>query len=343
MAYFDVLAPDEQLEAYREIRDRVAAAPKPPAATKAAERANTRLEALDAFRRVSEHLGLEEGKAPTPKQFDDGCKALGLSWNRSKVVRTFKSWRRGRDTFLGRPVSLSPEERRRRRRTADGKREGLVSGVKLFLDSNPKATTMAAYDDWRESYNETLPRGRLPVTKATHIVADLDRSWKHIIAVARGGKTLEEGENLKELQKKRGKSYCRGPYEFYALGDLIDVLRKSRKEVIRLANRRSFPRAVIQLPYGRLWLKDEVDQYKLGKFSPNEGMKESALRNRYLTREEVMEREKLTDWQIRHGTADRELLEPEVYLGRVSLWLVETVEAWEERNRLSGGAKRRAT
>jgi hypothetical protein len=330
LAYFELLDSKEQLEAYREIRDRLGAGPESLKATKASGRANIRLEALDAFRQVSEHLALESGKAPTPKQFDSTCKTVGLSWDRSKVVRIFGSWRRGRDTFLGKSVSLSPEERRRRKRTAVNKREGRFSGVKLFLETNPKATTAVAYDDWRESYNEALPKGRLPVVSATHVMEGLGWSWKDTVAAARGDLDPEEIGSRKSRRDARNMSYCRGPNEFYALCDIADALGLSTNEVKKRVDRRDFPKAVIQMAHGRLWLKEDIERYKSGTFIAGERVGENALRPLYLTREEVMERTGLTDWQLSHSSSGRKPLEPDVYLGRMTLWLLETVEAWEK-------------
>jgi len=104
----------------------------------------------------------------------------------------------------------------------------------------------------------------------------------------------------------------------------------SKGEVNKRVDRRDFPRAVIQLTHGRLWLKEEVEKYKRGESTADEGMEENALRHLYLTREEVMKRTGLSGWQLSHKNAGRKSLEPDVYLGKVSLWLPETVEAWEK-------------
>lgn len=159
MAYFELLDSKEQLEAYREIRDRLGAEPESPEVAKVIERANAKVEALDAFRKVAEHLGLAEGVAPTPGEFDSACKELRLPWNRSREKRTFESWRRGRDAFLGRRVSLSPKEREENQRTARGKNEDLLRGVKMFLETNPPRSSSNAYDLWRSRYNHSLPQG----------------------------------------------------------------------------------------------------------------------------------------------------------------------------------------
>jgi predicted DNA-binding transcriptional regulator AlpA len=330
MAYFGVLSPDEQLEAYREIRDRLVPKPESPEAARVDDLANARLEALEVFRRVSKHLGIDEGGSPSPNEFDSACKALGLPWNKSKVIRTFQSWRRARDTFLGRPVTGSPEERRQKRRAADNKREELLAGVKLFLETKPKAKTVVAYNNWRKSYNAALPKGRLPVVSANHIAESLCWPWPNIIAVAQGKMTSEEAELQKARRDRLSRSLCRGPHQLLGLKGIEEALGLSRFETKKRIDRKSFPRAVIQLRTSRLWLKDEIEQYKRGEFKADDGMAENALRHLYLTRKEVTERTGLSDWRLEAGSSTRKPLQPGVAIGNTALWLIEAVEAWEK-------------
>jgi predicted DNA-binding transcriptional regulator AlpA len=206
----------------------------------------------------------------------------------------------------------------------------LLTAVKLFLQTDPKAKTVLAYNNWRKSYNAALPKGRLPVVSANHIAESLCWPWPNIIAVAQGKMTPVEAELQKTRRDRLSRSRCRGPHQLLGLKGIEEALGLSRNETKKHIDRKSFPRAVIQLRTSRLWLKDEIEQYKRGKFKADDGMAENALRHLYLTRKEVAERTGLSDWRLEAGSSTRKPLQPDVAIGNTALWLIEAVDAWEK-------------
>ena len=337
LAYFELLDSKEQLEAYREIRDRVGAEPESPEVAKVIDRANAKVEALDVFRRVAEHLGLEEGVAPTPDQFNVACKTLGLSASHSKAGRVFGSWRRACDAYLRKRVALSPGERKERTRATRGKREDYLRGVKIFLGTDPPKTTMEAYDNWVLRYNHDLPCGRLPVVGHLSVMEALDLPWRRVVAAAQGKGDAKPENSLTAERRAREEAFRVGADGFLSFCDLPKILGVSKTDVTRSIARQGFPRPVIRFGAGRLWLETEVRAYKDGKYVPNKGAKENELGSLYMSRQEVLKATGLSPRTLRSTSSKRKPLEPAIRRFKVRLWLREDVEAWK-KEQSAGGA-----
>jgi predicted DNA-binding transcriptional regulator AlpA len=97
---------------------------------------------------------------------------------------------------------------------------------------------------------------------------------------------------------------------------------------MKITDREGFPRPVIHVEGGRLWIKAEVLAFKEGTYDPKTGAKENELRPLYMSRKEVMEATGLSPWQLKYASAKHKPPEPAIRRERVWLWRPEDVEAW---------------
>src|SRR5581483_118193 len=303
------LDPREQLATYREIRDCLA---DRLTLVKRDVRVEERAQALEIFQRVADELGLAEGSAPSPDQFDAACRQLGVSWRFAK------------DAFLG---NDHDSVKRRQLRTASGGRrrryEAPRRSIELWLRSKPTDRTFRSYTAWAHDYNSNLKDGELPVTTAAHHVArKLGLSWQDAVAVVAGEIEPVAG---RPIRRKAKQFICRGPFELVSMTEAAEILGCTTTWLAKLSTWQRFPTPVIDLPRGRLWIRQDIEAY--GAERPFPRRERNEARHLYLVGAEVTELTGLTEAAFirRPGFP-----EPAVRMGRVRLWLREEVVAWAE-------------
>jgi len=322
---FFALTPPDQLTAYRTVRDYLAGRVRQ---TKRDHVIAEKEAALRAIAAVAAHLNLAAGEAPTPAHFDAAARSLELGWDRNRVRRAWGRWRFAKAAFLGQRLPESTKQRDERRKIGGRwhTREGHLTGIQLWLATDPGATSSQAYRAWAREYNETLPPDALPVIVAPGAVAAaLKMGWPDVIRLARGEITQAQARPPK---KRRSESFCRGPHQLVSLEDVEGIVGLSRSPTRDETNRQAFPAPVVVVPgVVRLWLREHVEAYKAGRrWSPDENVQQlDSLRDVYMTLSEVKEMTGLTRGQI--GTGSHDLPEPAVRAGFKLLWLRSEVEA----------------
>jgi len=314
------LTPADQFQTYRAIRDLLAARLTLAKKDDAVEERGT---SLDIFKRVTEHLELPDGVAPTPAQFDAVCGELDLGWNRSRVGRAWGRWRFGKEAFLGHDHD-SAIRRGVRRAISDGRRrhEAPLHTIRLWLATNPANRGWRAYTVWARDYNSELQEGDLPVVQsASNFSLQLGMRWPDLVRYAANEITAAEARPpIKQVIKR----YCRGPYDLVTRADLVSILGCSKWTAGEYAAQHSFPLAVVVLPGARLWIRSDIKAYS--KKRPFPERRENEFRSVYMTADEAAEAAGVPLTAVRRG--HRDFPEAAVSFGAVKLWLRSEVEAW---------------
>jgi len=318
---FYALGPREQLVAYRQIRDYLAARVHE---TKRDRVVKARADALDALHAVAAHLNLEAGVAPTPREFDDAARKLGLDWNRSRVARAWGRWRFAKDAFLGRRLRDSADQRASRRAWAGRAptQEAALVAVRAWLASGPSRETVRDYGAWVEEQNDLRAPSELPLPNATTVRRRLGATWSDIIRAARHEITLEQARPPRKHVRRR---HARGEHDLVSAIGVGEILgRGGRNDIRREMANPSFPTPVVVLNRVRLWLRDDVVAYGEGR--PFPVRKENELRHAYFTTTETMKATGLSRSGLDQGA--RRVPAPAINAGNVRLWLRTEVDDW---------------
>jgi hypothetical protein len=317
---FYTLDTREQLLAYRACRDYLSAR---VGETKRDRVIAERAGAIEALEAVAKHLKLPPGRAPTPTEFDEAARALGLDWNRSRVTRAWGRWRFAKSAFLGEPMSESSEQRdqrvapRRRRR----RHEGHLEGVQLWLKTKPHSFSIDSYNAWAKDYNERANGTPLVVTRGNSVSVALGLTWRDAVRLAKGEITHAQG---RPMGKRPRPQFSRGPYDFVSWRDLIEKFAKDGYALGKVLSSPGFPQAALVIGRARLWIRQDVEAFRNGRPFPDRDPKE--IRALYLTRKEVAA---LTGFVVDSVSRGRRgLPRAAVYVGSVQLWLRSEVEPW---------------
>lgn len=317
---FYTLNAREQLLAYRACRDYLAAR---VGETKRDGVIAERAGAIEALEAVAKHLKLPPGRAPTPTEFDEAARVLGLDWNRSRVTRAWGRWRFAKSAFLGEPMSESSDQRdqrlgpRRRKR----RHEGHLDGVQLWLKTKPQSFSIDSYNAWAKDYNERANGAPLVVTRGNSVSIALGLTWRDAVRFAKGEITQAEG---RPPGKRPRQQFSRGPYDFVSQRHLSQMFGKDDYALGRVLSSPGFPPPALVMQRVRLWVRQDIEAFQNGRPFPERDPKE--IRALYLTRKEVAALTGLTMDSVSYG--QRGVPGAAVYVGPVQLWLRSEVETW---------------
>lgn len=317
---FFALPRRDQLAAYSVIR---AALAEEVEENEDDRRSEARAATVDAMAQVAAELGLGPGEAPTPQQFDQTAKRLGLDTNRSRVIRAWGKWRFAKIEYLGRTPANTRSRGHRAGQTRASAYEGHLASIRLWLESNPLDRRLVSYDNWARAYNRTPPGKLRPVPLRPDISGEgYNVSWLDLVAIAADELKLEQAA---PRQKKRRERYCRGPYDLVSYEDIVELVSKSRKSVRLAMTRPDFPTPVVVLPQVELYLRDDIVAYT--KRRPFPSRRPNELRELYLTVKEAATLKGVTWRRIDAGRdgAPR----PSVRRGSAKLWLREEIDTWQ--------------
>jgi predicted DNA-binding transcriptional regulator AlpA len=320
MRRFLALQLADQLRAYEQMREYLSAAARE---TKADRELRDRIEALDAIRKVADHLGLPEQKAPTADQFNEHAPAVAPGWNVSKVGRAWGSWRFACDVHRGERPRLSARQRGLQAKVSGRTRtrEEHLTSVRRWLATNPPRERVVDYEAWRREANANLAEGELPLPAYMTMWLELPIVWADRKRVARGEMEPEEARLAKT---SRQADFTRGPHEFVSIPWIARRQHLTMEQANRQSHRPEFPRSVLRLSRTRLWLREDVDAYAEGRAFP--AREPGELQHLYLSSAETAELIGLRHASLRNPRTV--IPEPAGRVGHHPYWLREEVEQW---------------
>jgi hypothetical protein len=276
---FADLSPENQLKAYQLIREALSQ----PREADTDRDVENKLAALDAMSQVADHLNLKSGVAPTVTQFDEAASALGLSWNKSRVIRVWGRWRFAAEAYRGERSAArtvnAPIARGRDRKT-----EEYLPALRAWLKSNPVDRSHRAYTSWAKQRNARLASGeeRLPIKIP---VSHLKVAWNDLKALAEGTLSLAE---VQPFERLRSAPELPGPHNLIGTKGVAELLGLSPAGANVRLQRSDFPLPALQVPSVKLWRREDVEAYARGETFPDRVPNE--LRPLYLTSKEVADR-----------------------------------------------------
>jgi hypothetical protein len=253
---FFSLSTADQLEAFQEIREALSADPGEEDAH--TREVRERAAALEAIGKVSEHLGLPEGQAPTVQQFNETARKLGLGWGSTRVARIWGRWRVATSAYRGEQVTRTAASRSRSRRTTGPARahEEYLEGIRRWLATKPASETAKDYDEWAAEQAQRGGAERLPV-KSLALRKALGLGWAEMLAVARGSIDLASS---RDARARKQLAELRGSRKLVAGSLVALVLGGSRERVQHLARHDPrFPTSVAQVGGARAWLLSDIE------------------------------------------------------------------------------------
>lgn len=227
-------------------------------------------EALSVLRRVADDLrergALGPDRAPTADQFDAVAKRLGLTWDRSRVVRVFGLWRNAKRSLLDQHVTQGRAQRRFRHKTAGRRRshEECLTAVRGWLGSKPEGLQRLDYDSWAEKENRKRGDDERPLPMAEAIRSRLGFPWSDVVKVAQG--TIELSAALKRQARRvlRGRS----DDDLVGAAAVQALLGTPTQHVPSLLARPDFPRPVTRIGRTRAWVLGDLKAYGDGRPAP---------------------------------------------------------------------------
>jgi hypothetical protein len=334
MRRFFALAPVDQLRAYEQMREFLAAASRE---TKADRELRERIEALEAIKAVADHLGLPAGRTPTAEQFNEVARDVAPSWNTSRVARAWESWRFAGDVYRGERPRLSSHQRSLRTRLAGRQRtrEEHLTAIREWLETKPLTEGSAAYLAWRNEMNGQLKEGLLPYPHLSSVCRAYAIGWPDLIRVAKGELSLEEARTR---SRPRRDEFSRGPHELVSIRWVANRLKVAVWVAGRASYKPEFPTPVAKIGPSRVWLREDVDAYADGRSFPEREPYE--LQHLYA---DAVEAAGML------GLTPKSLHTPRIAApkpnGRVSgqpYWLKEDVERWIRDNPLEANRRLRS-
>lgn len=335
MRRFLALQPADQLRAYEQMREYLSAATRE---TRADRELRDRIEALDAIRKVADHLGLPEQKAPTVEQFNEHAPSVAPGWNVSKVGRAWGSWRFACDVHRGERPRLSARQRSLRGKVAGRRRtrEEHLTSVRRWLATDPPGERVSDYEAWRQEANANLAEDELPAPTYKTMHHEFPIAWADRIRVARGEIALEEARLARTGSQA---DWTRGSHELVALPWISKRLRVSRAQAYRTTHKPEFPRHALVLGRTRVWLREDVDAYAEGRAFPRR--KPGWLQPEYLSITETAELIGLKRGSLHNPRTV--IPEPAGRVARQPYWLRAEVEQWMREHPKRGSRRYRAS
>lgn len=284
------------------------------------DEAEHRKATLDCIRRAAAHLELT--RPPKVEEYLRASRELELTWSWQKIHRLWGSFLVAAAVAFGKRAPASAQQRAfigRFSPTSGAQREEHFTSVRLWLDTEPAAKTMTAYDIFAREYNYTLDDGELPLPRYGTMMSALALSWRDILAVAEG--RLEHAEAVRERRDRPDKSH--GPDDLIGLGTIALMRGLSKSQATQTVAVADFPRPALILAHRRIWLRDEVEAYVAGGRRPL--MDENRLREHYLTAKEVSELLSISQSTL---LKERARLPKAGMVGGIGYWMRETVDAY---------------
>jgi predicted DNA-binding transcriptional regulator AlpA len=195
-----------------------------------------------------------------------------------------------------------------------------ISGLQLWLKTNPERFGITDYDRWVAVESKAGNEEEVTFVRGRAISKSLVLGWGDLLRVARGEVTIEGAHREGASAAKPTK--MRGPHDLISLQDVVELLNSTRDQAEHETYKARFPRPVLLMSRRRFWIRGDVLAYLAGKEIPQR--QENELRDEYLGLREMQDMTGLGSAVLEDGA--RGVPAPVAYVGGRFLWLRREVE-----------------
>jgi predicted DNA-binding transcriptional regulator AlpA len=318
----------EKFELFDLLRDDLTASLAPE--SEASRQVDERKAALDAIRQVAGHLDLPPTKAPTAQEFDAAVRGLHIDWTSARVIRVWERWRLAKKAYLGQ--STPPGVGRKgRARGATGRclsEAECLAGVRAWLETEPEAETMPAYEAFVAERRANAKPGELKPALGNTLRRRFALPWPQIVAAARAEITIEDAREV-ALAEAMPRGTRQAIVGVAAIARLIEMSSGGAEEVVQDD---AFPAPVAEIRGHRAWLVRDVKRYRKGLDCS--GRREGELQALFVDQPELEKRLALnqrTLWRMIRAKRWDRVPQPEGALATgVYYWRRDKIELWEK-------------
>lgn len=216
--------------------------------------------AYRAIETVYERLDLPIDKQITAQEFNAVNEQLGLDWRWTRVHRAWGSWRRAMSVFMGGAThsgaGLIAQNIARRHLSTD--RRPARESLRIWLETRPRRRGPDLYNAWVRDENKA--RAGLKHVYSDTVRNVLNTSFsravedvEHEIAVGTARELLD------------GTVIAVAGHQLITLSGIGRLTNRSSADASQLARRRDFPRWVARVGEQVLWLKSDVERWRVGE------------------------------------------------------------------------------
>ena len=221
--------------------------------------------ALDAMRRVAEHLHLAEDIAPSSIEYKQAPKAVTQGWSLTKVGRAWGRYRLAQQAYRGEHVPSSVSQRSLRRSLSGRKQkcDTHLNGLRAWLATGPHTKATRDYDAFVKKHNSDLVLSGhgSPFVSAYSVRCALGLGWDGALALAEDD---ADQDALRErfLRERIGRETKCLP----VIGVTTTALLLGRTvwRVRQLRRMEGFPTPVLRIRGRDGWYLEDIEAYKAG-------------------------------------------------------------------------------
>jgi len=205
-------------------------------------------------------------------------------------------------------------------------RHDYITGLRLWLRTNPQRFGIDDYDRWVTN-NKTDSQAEVAFVRGRAISTLLHLGLGDLLRVARGELTVERAQRNRASTAKPTKR--RGPHDLISLQDVVELLNATRDRAERETYKARFPRPALVSSRRRFWVQRDVLAYLAGEEVPQR--QENELRDEYMDLQEMRAVTGLDASSLERGAEG--IPAPVAHVGGRLLWLRREVEPALARRR----------
>lgn len=334
----ETLSAEDQLLAYKAIATHLRAGLD---AASLDPELDERAEALRVMRVALAHLGIDNPRKLTAKQFDGAPEQVREGWRSGRVIRAWVKWRFACAALAGETPRLTARQRGIRGRAGVTRvlSDDYIPSVQAWLAEDPPQRKQADYDRWAIEQRAKNTDGGFPYPAATTIRKATGYPWETIFKIASGELTIAHAKKQKIVPRL---AIIRGAHNLVSSTDIVEMSGKNHGVVQYWLRRPGFPTPVLVIKDRyRFYLREDVQAFLSKKPFPNRTRNE--LGETYIARDEAARITGLSESSLSDGgkAALPGRPEPIARVGRVMLWLRSDIEAWAAERKSRGASGRK--
>ena len=206
-------------------------------------------------------------------------------------------------------------------------RHDYITGLRLWLRTNPQRFGIDDYDRWVTNNGEADSQAEVAFVRGRAISKSLDLGWGDLLRVARGELTVERAQRNRASTTKPTK--MRGPHDLVSLQDVVELMNTTRDRAERETNKARFPRPALVISRRRFWVQGDVLAHLAGEEVPQR--QENDLRDEYMGLHEMRALTGRDGHSLERGAEG--IPAPVAHVGGRLLWLRREVEPALARRR----------